>query len=56
MHKIFSKKTSNEKKKTVQKKQKHLYPIHTWSDKAFKGTVVNQISSSLPGGPLEIML
>ena len=24
------------------KKQKHEYLIHTWSDKAFKGTVVNQ--------------
>ena len=38
------------------KEQKDWYLIHTWSDKAFKGTVVNQTLSSLPGGSLEITL
>ena len=38
------------------KKQKHSYLIHTWSVKAFKGTVVNQALPSLHGGSLEIIL
>ena len=33
---------------------KHWYLIHTWSDKAFDGTVVNR--ASLLGGSLEITL
>ena len=33
-----------------------IYLIHTRSDKAFKGTVVNQTLTSLPGGSLEITL
>ena len=28
-------------KRNKQNKQKHVYPIHTWADKALKGTVVN---------------
>ena len=32
------------------KKQKHGYLIHTWSDKAFKGIVVNRALPSLLGG------
>ena len=32
------------------------YQIHTWSDKAFKGTVVNRELLSLHGGSLEITL
>jgi len=38
------------------KKQNHWYLIRTWSDKAFKGTVVNRALTSLHGGLLEIML
>ena len=38
------------------KEQKDWYLIHTWSDKAFKGTIVNQTLSSLHGGSLEITL
>ena len=37
-------------------KQKDGYLIHTWSVKAFKGTVVNQALPSLHGGSLEITL
>ena len=33
---------------------KHLYLIQTWSDKAFKGTVVNRVLPSLHEGPFEI--
>ena len=36
------------------KKRKYGYVIHTWSDKAFKGTVVNQALTSLHTGSLEI--
>ena len=35
------------------KKQKHGYLIHTWSDKAFEGSVVNRALSSFLGGSLE---
>ena len=37
------------------KKQEHGYQIHTWSDKAFKGTVVNRVLPSSIGESLEIM-
>ena len=37
-------------------KPKHGYLIHTWSDKAFKGTVVNQALPSWHGGSLKIPL
>ena len=43
-------------KKNSLKKQKHGYLFHTWSDKAFKGTVVNRTLPSLHGGSLEITL
>ena len=36
------------------KKQKHWYLIHTWSEKAVKGTVVNLTLPSLHGGSFEI--
>ena len=39
---LFCREPSNEKK------QKHGYLIYTWSDKVFKGTVVNRTLSSLP--------
>ena len=35
---------------------KHTYFIHNWSDKAFKGTIVNGALSSLLVGSLEISL
>ncbi len=35
---------------------KHWYLIHTWSDKAFKGTVVNSALSTLNGGLFQITL
>ena len=38
------------------KKLKHWYLIHTWSDKAFKGTVVNRTIPSLHKGSFEITL
>ena len=38
------------------KKQKHWYLIHTWSDIALKGTIVNQKLSSLHEGSHEITL
>ena len=38
------------------RKQKHWCIVHTRSDKAFKGTVVNQALSSLHEGILKIML
>ena len=38
------------------KKQNHWYLIHTWSDRAFKGTVVNRTLPSLHGGLLNITL
>ena len=38
------------------KKQKHGYLIYTWSDKAFKGAVVNRTLPFLHGGSLEITL
>ena len=38
------------------KKQKHGYLMHTWSDKAYKGTIVNQALSYFHGGSLEITL
>ena len=34
----------------------HWYLKHTWSDKAFKGTVVNRALPSLYGGSVEIAL
>ena len=34
-------------KMNSRKKQKHWYQINTWSEKAFKGTVVNRALSSL---------
>ena len=37
------------------KKQNHGYSIHTWSDKAFKGTLVNGALSSLYEGWLEMV-
>jgi len=37
------------------KKQKYWYLIHTWSEKAVKGTVVNQTLPSLHGHLFEIM-
>ena len=42
------------KKKIHFQNYKQLNLIHTWSDKAFKGIVVNQTLSSLHGGSLEI--
>ena len=36
------------------KNKKHWYLINTWSDKDFKGTVVNRALSSLHWGSLEI--
>ena len=38
------------------KKQKYLCIIHTLSEKAFKGTVVNQTLPSLHEGSLAILL
>ena len=38
------------------KEQKHGDLINTWSDRAFKGTVVNPALPSLHGGLLEITL
>ena len=38
------------------KKQKHWYKMWTWSDKEFKGTVVNQAMPVLPVGSLLITL
>ena len=38
------------------KPRKLKYPSQYWTDKDFKGTVVNQTLSSLLGGSLEIML
>ena len=38
------------------KKQKHWYLINTWSEKAFKGTVVNRALPSVDGGSLKITL
>ena len=35
---------------------KHTYFIHNWSDKAFRGTIVNGALSSLLVGSLEITL
>ena len=37
-------------------KQNNWYLIHSYADKAFKGTVVNQTLLSLVGGSLEITL
>ena len=37
-------------------KLKHGYLIHTWSDKAFKGAVVNWVLPSFYGGSPEITL
>ena len=37
-------------------KQKNGYLIHTWSDKVFKGTVVNRALPSLHGGSLKIII
>ena len=36
--------------------QNHAYLIHTWSDKALKGTVVNIAFLSLHRGALEMRL
>ena len=55
MHKSLSQKTHKYENKKF-KKQKHGYLIYTWSDKAFKGTIVNQALPSLHGGSLEITL
>ena len=38
------------------KETKKVSLIHTWSDKAFHGTVVNRALPSLPGGLFEITL
>ena len=38
------------------KKCKHGYLIHTWSDKAYNGTVVNRTFPSFYGGSLELTL
>ena len=48
----FFKETTNENSLNT----KHGYLIHTWSDKAFKGTIVNQALSSLNWGSLKITL
>ena len=40
----------------LSRNKKQAYLLHTWSDKAFKCTVVNRTLSSLPGGSLEITL
>ena len=50
----FSIETAN--KKISLKKQKHFYLIYTWSEKAFKGSVVYQTLLSFHGGSLETML
>jgi len=49
---------SNFHRETVKqfRETKHWYLIHSWSDKAFKDTVVNQVLPSLHGGPIEITL
>ena len=52
--KSFSIETAN--KKISLKKQKHFYPIYTWSEKAFKGSVVYQTLLSFHGGSLETIL
>jgi len=41
-------------KRTILRKQNHEYLIHTWSDKASEGTVVNKALPSLQGRSLEI--
>ena len=46
--------TANDNKQL--NKQKHEYPIHSWSHKAFKGALVNWALSFLHGGSLEITL
>ena len=51
----FRRKTANKNKQNL-KKQKHWVLIHTWSNKAFEGTVVNRALPSLHGGSLEITL
>ena len=56
MSKSFSQRNPMWTKKNSLEKQKHGYLIHVWSDKAFKGTVVNRTLPSLYGGSLEITL
>ena len=50
---LFRRESENEKKNNLIK-PKHGYLIHTWSDKAFKSSVVNLALSSLHKRSLEI--
>ena len=36
-------------------KQNHAYLTHTWTDKAFESSIVNQAMPSLHGGSLEVV-
>ena len=59
---LLGKKCANHFCRESEKENKHfketkLWPkIHTWSDKAFKDTIVNRASPSLHEGSLEIKL
>ena len=44
------------KKKTLPNLEKRQYLPHYWSDKSFKGTVVNQALPFLHGGSLTVSL
>ena len=48
MHKTFCRETTNENKQFSHKKQGYIN--HTWSEKDFKGTVVNKTCHSINGG------
>ena len=56
MHNSLLQRNIPQKKKNIFKKQKYWYITHTWSDKAFKGTVVNRVLPFFDGGLLEITL
>ena len=51
----FRREPANENKQFKELK-KHEYLVHTWSDKALKGTVVNRALAFLHGDSLEITL
>ena len=45
---------SNFYRETSIENYKHWFLIHTWSDKTFKGTIVNRALSSVQGGQFKI--
>ena len=51
---LINKKCASHFRREIANENKYLYLIHTWSDKALKGTVVNRALQSLHEGWVDI--